>query len=111
MLVLTNLDETVGHEQKGTRPCLIVAIPSINEKPSSNFGLAVIVPLTTKDKPWWTMVPIPHNETGLEKDSYAMCHQVRTVSFKRIKKTVGNIHEVDLTRVRMVLISMLSSGV
>jgi len=40
-------------------------------------------------------------------DSFVLCHQVRTISFGRILKVVGNIGAKDLLKIKAVLIDTL----
>jgi len=62
-VIRVNLNPIKGHEQKGVRPAIVITH-------LYQFGLIVIVPLTTKDKGWWTQVKISKREDGLTKDSF-----------------------------------------
>ena len=43
-VALVNLDPTLGHEQRGMRPCVIVSDPAVmNEQ---RFSLACVIPVT-----------------------------------------------------------------
>lgn len=75
-----NLDPTIGHEQAKNRPCLVVSANSYNQGES---GLVVVVPITSRKRELFWMVPIGKQETMLEKESYIMCDQIRTVSLQR----------------------------
>ena len=43
-IVLVELDPTVGHEQRGVRPCIAVSDPAVNV--DQRFPLIAVVPLT-----------------------------------------------------------------
>ena len=43
-VVLVELDPTVGHEQRGVRPCIAVSDPAVNS--DQRFPLIAIVPVT-----------------------------------------------------------------
>ena len=43
-VVLVELDPTVGHEQRGVRPCIAVSDPSVNA--DQRFPLIAVVPVT-----------------------------------------------------------------
>ena len=91
-----------GHEQALKRPCLII-------KDFAYLKLFVIIPFTTK-KPkfsYYTIVHIPKESYGLNKDSFALCHQVRTISIDRIIKKIGIISEKEFKKIQAVLIDTL----
>lgn len=106
-ILTLNLNPTVGHEQKGHRPCIVVSIPAVGKQRSKGLGILIIVPLTSQQKNWWTVVPVP-NQTGLTADSFALCHQIRAVSTKRIRNISGSVDEKELVKIRMVLSTILS---
>ena len=43
-VVLVELDPTIGHEQRGVRPCIAVSDPSVNA--DQRFPLIAVVPVT-----------------------------------------------------------------
>jgi mRNA interferase MazF len=102
-----NLNPTVGHEQSGSRPCIVVSIPAVGKQRSKDLGIMIIVPLTSRPKNWWTVVPVPI-QTGLTNDSYALCHQIRAVSTKRIRDVSGSVNEKELAKIRLVLGTILN---
>ena len=80
------LDPTRGHEQSGSRPCLVVSVDQFNRGPA---GLVVIVPLTTRHRPLPLRVAIDPPEGGLSARSFAMCEQIRSVSVDRLVEEWG----------------------
>jgi mRNA interferase MazF len=90
-----DLDPTVGSEQAGRRPVLIVS------RESANAALPVVtaVPLTTR-KPQRRIYPneavIPKGVAGLKRDSIAMAHQLRTLSKSHLGHCVGHLDEPRL---------------
>jgi mRNA interferase MazF len=77
-------DPTVGREQSGIRPGVIVSIDEINQGPRN---LVVAVPLTTQERPGADFpyhVRLAPEVTGLNRVSYAMCEQVRAVATDRV---------------------------
>jgi mRNA interferase MazF len=100
-----DLDPTRGREQAGRRPVLIVSTDRFNEGPAE---LAVIVPITSKDKriPWHVALH-PGTGTGLRVQSFAMVEAIRCISRERLAKRLGvatnpNMEEVE-TRLRILL--------
>ncbi len=89
------LDPSVGHEQAGRRPVLILSDDVI----SRAIGLVAIVPLTTWKKGrriYPTEVLLPADTTLLPAPSLALCHQVRTVSARRLSPATGRLHDGKL---------------
>lgn len=95
-VVVANLDPAKGHEQRGRRPVVILSH-------LRQFGLIIIVPLTTKDKGWWTQVGIPKGESRLPEDSFALCHQIRSLSVERVETFSGRISPLTLGKIKTVL--------
>lgn len=89
------LDPTLGHEQAGRRPVLVVS----NDVVSAGIGLVAIVPLTTfrqGRRVYPTEVLIPAGGSGLQAASLVLCHLVRTVSADRLSPSVGRLDEPGL---------------
>lgn len=85
-IFLVNLDPTVGHEIRKTRPAIVVSNNYVN-----CYGkVVVIVPLTSNTKnvsP--SQVVIPRGAGGLEKDSKAVADHIKSVDKKRLSKKIG----------------------
>lgn len=94
--------EIKGHEQGFERPCVII-------KSFNNLDLAVIIPLTTKEAKYslFTIVKIQKGTAGLTADSYALCHQIRTISFDRITSKRARLDNKDILKINSVLIDTL----
>ncbi len=89
------LDPSVGHEQAGRRPVLVLS----NDVISRSIGLVAIVPLTTWKKGrrvYPTEVLLPAEATLLPAPSLALCHQVRTVSARRLSPAKGRLDDGGL---------------
>jgi mRNA interferase MazF len=94
--------EVKGHEQGYNRPCVVV-------KSFNNLGLAVIIPCTTTE-PRYSIFPIVKllkGSGGLSSDSFALCHQIRTVSFDRIISKCGKLDNKDVLKIHSVLMDTL----
>lgn len=89
------LDPAVGHEQAGHRPVLVLS----NDVISRAIGLVAIVPLTTRKqgrRVYPTEVLLPADVTSLPSASLALCHQVRTVSARRLSPAKGRVDDDEL---------------
>ncbi len=89
------LDPTVGNEQGGTRPCVVVSADRFNALPIQQ---AMVVPLTTRDR------GLPHHvavadDGGLRRPSWAMCEALRLVSTARFGRMVGIAGAQTLTAI------------
>jgi mRNA interferase ChpB len=73
-----DFDSSVGHEQQGTRPALILSPQSFNA-----FGMALACPITrggafARGKAW----TVPLAGVGLQTDGVVLCNQARTLDLK-----------------------------
>jgi mRNA interferase MazF len=80
---LVNLDPTVGHEIKKTRPCLVISPNEMNH----NISTVIIAPMTTKGGKYPTRVTC----TFQGKNGQIILDQIRTVDQKRLVKKLGTI--------------------
>jgi mRNA interferase MazF len=95
-------EEIKGHEQGFIRPCVVM-------KALSPLKLAIVVPLTSKasKKPFYSVVALEKGFAGLKFDSFALCHQIRTISFDRIFNRRGQLSEKDFLKIQGVLADLL----
>jgi mRNA interferase MazF len=91
-----NLDPTIGHEQAGSRPALILSVDIFNEGPAD---LVVVIPLTRTDRKVRWHVPVRPPEGGMMAESFIQCENVRAVSKQRIKRLRGRVSESTLQQV------------
>ena len=95
-----NLDPTVGREQAGRRPALIVSDNALNSGPR---GLVVVIPVTGTARGLPTHVPVTPPEGGLTKPSVIMTEQVRSVSKDRLGRRYGVVARATMVRVDQIL--------
>lgn len=85
-----NLDPVIGSEQGKPRPVLIISEDDINEL----LNIVNIIPITSR-KPGRIVYPnevlLLAGKYGLEYESIALCHQIRTIDKKRLSKNYGQI--------------------
>jgi|GEM_PF-797603 len=95
-------EEIKGHEQGFRRPCVVI-------KSFNNLGLSIVIPLTTKEAKYslFTIVKITRGTAGLTADSYALCHQIRTISIDRIESKRGKLDNKNILKIHSVLIDTL----
>ena len=97
---LLDLNPTLGREQSGTRPGLVVSDNIFNRGPAD---LIIVVPITSKNKNIRSHVQIAKGEAGLTVDSYAKCEDVRSVSKIRFIKKFGTVEHQTLISVEETL--------
>lgn len=92
---LAYLDSTIGSEQKGYRPVLVVQ----NDTGNKFSPTTVIVPISAKKKNELpTHISLKDNKI-FDYDSVVLVEQVRTIDKKRLVKYLGLISEEDLKKI------------
>ena len=92
-------DPTVGVEQAGRRPFVVVASADYLEQVAQ---LVLATPITKTDRGWPNHVELT-GATGLDDRCFAMTEQVRAISRQRIVKVVGAVDSLTLERIAAFL--------
>ena len=92
---VVDLEPSVGHEQGGVRPTLVISGDRFNRSPA---GLVTIAPITGTDRGLIAHVRVDPPEGGLVKTSFIMTDQVRTISRLRLGRRLGMISPSDESR-------------
>jgi mRNA interferase MazF len=91
-----DLNPTLGREQAGFRPALILSVDLFNQGPAE---LIVVVPLTrTARKIRWHVAVRPP-EGGLTAEGFVQCENLRSVSERRLKRQRGRVSAEMLRQV------------
>lgn len=98
-IYLVNLDPTVGHEIKKTRPCLVVSPVEMN----SHLKTVMIAPLTTKSHDYPSRVALRFEG----KQAWVVLDQLRTVDRVRLVKVLGKLDLRHIQKVKEVIREML----
>ncbi len=77
-----DLSPTVGREQAGDRPVLVISTNMFNYGPAL---LVFVLPLTRTDRNIPLHVPLEPPEGGLRAVSYILCDALRSVSKERLR--------------------------
>jgi mRNA interferase MazF len=96
-VVWVNLDPTVGREQAGRRPAVVVASAGYLEAVTE---LAIVVPATTSDRGWPQHVQLIGSALTLARPTFAMTEQPRTISRRRIASVSGSVDNSCLASIR-----------
>lgn len=93
-VVLVELDPTVGHEQHGIRPCVVVSDPAVNA--DQRFPLLAVVPVTGTPGEGALYPQLSPGKSGLSKVSYALIDQLRSVDKRRVRRIFGRLASQEL---------------
>lgn len=93
---LLALDPVRGHEQAGTRPCLVVSVDPLNHGPA---GLTVVLPITSKHKSNPLLVEVAAPEGGLRQKSFIKCYAIRSAAKERLVECWGAVSPATLEQV------------
>jgi mRNA interferase MazF len=89
-----NLNPTVGHEQAGLRPVLILSRYVFNK----HSGTVIAVAITSQPQKAGFPLTLELSSSKLPQKSWAKISQIRTLSVKRLGKKIGKASgkELDL---------------
>ncbi len=104
-LVLVDLNPTIGHEQQGVRPCIVVSNPNVID--NQRFGLVCIVPVTGTPGEGLLYPLLEPGNSGLKKRSYALIDNLRSIDKRRITRVFGVLAKQELTAVNEGLAAFL----
>lgn len=97
---LVNLDPTIGHEIRKTRPCVVVTPDDLNR----HVRTVMVAPMTTKGQLYPTRVPCMFQG----KRGQVVLDQIRTVDRIRLVKRMGRLTGGQAKAVLEVLAAMFA---
>jgi mRNA interferase MazF len=90
-----NLDPTLGREQSGHRPVLILSHDIFNERSGTVIALAI----TSQEQRAGFPLTYELESKNLPKKSWVKISQIRTLSTERIGKKLGKISQEELDQI------------
>jgi mRNA interferase MazF len=104
---LVNFGTPVGHEEGGVRPAVIVGSATHCRFP---IGMAIVVPLTTRDRGLDHHVQIHSPGTGLSRPSWARTEDLTAVSAQRFVRPqpLGRVSVAEVERLSEWLREMVA---
>lgn len=96
---LVNLDPTLGHEMRKTRPCLVVSPDEMNE----HIQTVIIAPMTTTSRDYPTRVRLRFRN----RQGWIVLDQIRAVDKRRLVRRLGMIGSRTAANVKSILSEML----
>jgi mRNA interferase MazF len=98
-IYLVNLDPTIGHEIKKTRPCVVISPDEMND----NIQTIIIAPMTTKSHSYPTRIPLVFSG----KKGWIVLDQIRAIDKIRLIKKIGTLSPSAVKDVKCILKEML----
>jgi mRNA interferase MazF len=103
-MYFADLSPTVGSEQDGIRPVLILQ----NDRGNKYSPTTVVAAITSKQKkvllPTQIMLPAMR---GLYIPSVVLCEQIRTIDKSRITRYIGTLDDITMMKIdRCITVSM-----
>lgn len=96
-VVSISLDPSVGHEQKGFRPAVVVSEAELAEGP--RFPMLCVVPITGTRYRGPLYPALAPGNSGLRKPSFALIDQLRSVDKRRVRRSLGRISDSELAAI------------
>jgi mRNA interferase MazF len=87
-----DLDPTIGHEQAGRRPIIILSQDVFNDRSGTVIALA----LTSQEPKAGYPLTYELRKTRLPKRTWVKISQIRTLSVKRLAGKMGSCHPSEL---------------
>lgn len=90
------LDPTLGSEQSGRRPVVIIS----GDLANTNLNTVIVVPFTTKLKKYHNnLILNPNKKNGLSKKSEAMPIHIRSLAKERLKVKIGTLTVSEMNKI------------
>jgi len=97
---LVNLDPTIGHEIRKSRPCLIISPDEMNRY----LATVIVAPMTTKGREYPNRVSCSFQG----KEGQVVLDQIRTVDKARLVQKLGKIGKNTQEEVLSILAEMFA---
>jgi mRNA interferase MazF len=107
-VVVMELDPTLGHEQHGIRPCVVVSDPDVIS--DQRFPLVCVVPITGTAGEGLLYPRLTPGQSGLAKTSYALIDHLRSVDKRRIRRVYGDLTAAEVVAIDDGLVAFLGLG-
>ena len=94
---LVNLDPTIGHEIKKSRPAVIIQ----NDIGNKYSPITIIAPVTSQntEKVYPIEVLLLKRNSGLEKNSKILLNQIRSIDKRRLVKKLGRVDKETMVEI------------
>ena len=94
-IVWANLDPTIGNEQQGCRPILILSHNTFNE----HSGTVIVIALTSQEPKADFPLTMELSSKKLPKRSWVKISQIRTLSIKRLGAKISKATTEEMEQI------------
>lgn len=94
-IVWAELDPTVGHEQAGKRPVLVLSQDLFNQ----HSGTVIALALTSQEPRAGYPLSLELTSAGLAKRSWVKISQIRVLSTLRLSNRLGRASDAEMAKV------------
>jgi mRNA interferase MazF len=105
---VVELDPTVGHEQRGMRPCVVVSDPDVIS--GQRFPLVCVVPVTGTQGEGLLYPSLAPGQSGLAKKSFALVDHLRSIDKRRVRRVFGKLEREEMIAIDEGLAVFLGLG-
>ena len=107
-VVVVELDPTLGHEQHGVRPCIVVSDPDVIG--DQRFPLVCVVPVTGTPGEGLLYPPLAPGQSGLARKSFALIDHLRSIDKRRVRRVFGELSREEMAAIDEGLAVFLGLG-
>lgn len=107
-VLLVELDPTMGREQRGIRPCIVVSDPDVIS--DQRFPLLCVVPVTGTAGEGLLYPTLAPGPSGLAKRSYALIDHLRSIDKRRVRSVFGALAAQEIAAIDEGLAVFLGLG-
>jgi mRNA interferase MazF len=97
VVVVVELDPTLGHEQHGVRPCIVVSDPDVIS--DQRFPLVCVIPVTGTPGEGLLYPSLAPGRSGLSKKSFALIDHLRSIDKRRIRRVFGELARQEIAAI------------
>jgi len=107
-VVVVEVDPTIGREQHGVRPCVVVSDPDVIA--DQRFPLMCVVPVTGTAGEGLLYPPLSPGQSGLAKESFALIDHLRSIDKRRVRRVFGELLREEMAAIDEGLAVFLGLG-
>jgi mRNA interferase MazF len=107
-VIVVELDPTLGHEQHGVRPCVVVSDPDVIG--GQRFPLVCVVPVTGTPGEGLLYPPLAPGQSGLARKSFALIDHLRSIDKRRVRRVFGELAQEEMAAIEEGLAVFLGLG-
>ena len=108
VVIVVELDPTLGRQQHGVRPCVVVSDPDVIG--GQRFPLVCVVPVTGTPGEGLLYPPLAPGQSGLARKSFALIDHLRSIDKRRVRRVFGELAQEEMAAIDEGLAVFLGLG-